>query len=113
MALARTRFRRPGSLRLEYLEDRDVPSAGVGTFNALTDTFVLRNTATPGTADSRFQFQAPGTIAVIGDWNGDGKDDFGVFAPLTATWSLKYEAETGAANAGTFQFGSPGSRPVV
>src|SRR4051794_6833179 len=109
----RTRSRRPVLFAMEQLEERDVPAIGIGTFNAATDTFVLRNTATPGTADIRFQFNAPGSKAVIGDWNGDGTDDFGVFDTATATWSLKYAAETGPANAGTFQFGTPGSKAVV
>jgi hypothetical protein len=33
MARTRTRFRRPGSLRLEFLEERAVPNAGVTTSN--------------------------------------------------------------------------------
>jgi hypothetical protein len=113
MAHTRTRFRRPDSLLLELLEERDVPHAGIGTFNPLTDTFALRNTATAGPVDSRFQLEAPGNKAIVGDWNGDGRDDFGVYAAATATWSLKYGTETGPADAGTFVFGAPGSKAVV
>src|SRR5688500_4847253 len=107
-------FRRAARLYLEPLEDRTVLSSGIGVFAQATDTFTLRSEASAGPADvGQFSFPAPGTIAVVGDWNGDRKDDFGVFDSLTATWSLRYGAETGPANAGVFQFGTPGSLPVA
>ena len=102
------------ALRFEQLEDRSVLSAGVGVYTPSSDTFSLRTTASAGTADAGiFQFTAPGTVPVVGDWNGDGRDDFGVFDSKTATWSLRYGAETGLANAGVFTFGKTGSVPVV
>src|SRR5437868_2661742 len=74
--------------RVEGLEPRMLLAAGIGVFDAATDTFSLRNQASAGTADAEFQFNAQGTIPVVADWNGDHQDDFGVFNPATATWSL-------------------------
>src|SRR3954452_3559147 len=109
----RRRFRPITRLGLEQLEERTVLSAGTGTFSPSTDTFTLRNTANAGPADTTFRLTATGSVPVVGDWNGDGQDDFGVFNPATATWSLKDTAATGTANAGVFSFGEPGSIPVV
>src|SRR3954467_5288207 len=105
--------RRTTRLGFEQLEDRTVLSAGIGVYLPSNDTFQLRNTASAGKPDVTFQLPAPGSIPVEGDWNGDGRDDFGVFDAKTATWSLKYGAETGAENAGSFVFGKPGTLPVV
>jgi hypothetical protein len=110
---ARKAAYRRTSLGFEQLEERTVLSTGIGVYVSNTDEFTLRNTATAGAAEAQFQFVAPGTIPVVGDWNGDGKDDFGVFDAKTATWSLRYGAETGPANAGVFTFGKTGALPVV
>src|SRR4051812_35780214 len=109
LVVARRRF----IPRLEKLDERVAPAAGVGVFVPTTHTFSLHNTAAAGPADTTFQFNATGSIAISGDWNGDGKDDFGVFDSKTATWSLRYGAETGPENAGNFVFGKPGTLPVV
>jgi hypothetical protein len=106
-------LRRTTRLALEQLEERTVLSAGIGVYNPANDFFSIRNTPTAGAADAAFQLSAPGSLPVVGDWNGDGKDDFGVFDTKTATWTLRYGAETGAANAGVFQFGKPNTLPVV
>ncbi len=99
--------------RLETCEDRTLLATGIGTFAPLSDTFTLRNQATAGAANTTFQLSAPGSLSIVGDWNGDGRDDFGVFDAKTATWSLKYGTQNGPADAGTFQFGNPGTVPVV
>ncbi len=98
---------------LETLEDRTLPASGIGVYAPNTDTFTLRDIAAAGAASATFRLNAPGMIAVVGDWNGDGKDDFGVFDTATANWTLRYGAETGPANAGSFRFGTPGALPVV
>ena len=111
--LREKKLRRTTLLRLERLEERTVMASGIGVFTTANDSFTLRNTASPGAADVKFQFAASGEHAVVGDWNGDGRDDFGVFDSKTATWSLKYGTETGSADAGVFTFGNPGTLPVV
>jgi hypothetical protein len=103
-----------GRLSIEYLEDRVVPSVGIGVYSPMNDTFSLRSTATAGTANAgTFTFNTSGMIPVAGDWNGDGTQDYGLFDPRTATWYLRYGAQSGPANAGVFTFGTPGSIPIV
>src|SRR5688572_7693677 len=94
---------RSRALRVEVLEPRHVLSAGIGVFNPGLDKFFLRNEASAGTPTAgEFQFSAQGSTPVVGDWNGDGKEDFGIVDATTATWSLRYGAESGSANAGVF-----------
>jgi hypothetical protein len=33
-------------------------------------------------------FGQPGDLPVVGDWNGDGTTDVGVWDPATADWTL-------------------------
>src|SRR5262245_34534978 len=99
--------------RLEVLEDRTAPATGIGTVSVLNNSWAIRDRASAGPADATFRFGSPGTVPVVGDWNGDGKDDIGTFNPLTATWSLKYGASAGNPDAGVFAFGSPGTVPLV
>src|SRR5919199_6588446 len=110
---ARRPARRKAVPNVEQLEDRVVPSSGVGVFDPNTGTFSLHYQPSGGTPDAVFPLTATGSIPVVGDWNGDGRDDFGVFDPNTATWSLKYGATAGKPDAGVFQFGAPGTIPVV
>jgi hypothetical protein len=110
----RRKANRFARLRLEPLERRDLLAAGIGVYNPANDVFSLRNEASAGPPTAgEFQFSSPGSVPVVGDWNGDGQDDFGLFEPATATWHLRYGAETGGANAGVFSFGATGSIPVV
>ena len=77
------RFARARVLRFEALESRSLLAAGIGVYAPANESFVLRNEASAGEADAEFQFPAPGALPVVGDWNGDGRDDFGVFeSPL-------------------------------
>src|SRR5688572_22460220 len=62
-----------------------------------------------GRRDVQFGIAVP----VVGDWNGDGRDDIGSFNRNTAVWQLRYGASEGLPDAGVFQFGQPGSVPVV
>jgi PKD repeat protein len=39
-------------------------------------------------SDASLSWGLPGDIQVIGDWNGDGKDDIGIFRPSSGIWSL-------------------------
>jgi DNA-binding beta-propeller fold protein YncE len=56
----------------------------------------------------------PQTIPVVGDWNNDGIDGIGTYNLATGTWNLRQTADAGAADAGTFVYGTPNaSYPVV
>src|SRR5215216_6115586 len=101
-----------GSLSMETLEKRKLLASGIGSFVPSTATWSLRSTASAGPADvGTFQFGA--YVPVVGDWNGDGRDDIGTFNPATAVWSLRYGASAGTPDAGVFVFGKRGSLPVV
>src|SRR5687768_6646067 len=107
---ARHPRRRFTSLALEILERRELLTTGIGTYNPADDRFALRNEASAGPMTAgEFQFASPGSVPVVGDWNGDGQDDFGLYNPTTATWYLKYGAEAGPPNAGVFTFGPTGA----
>ena len=106
-------FRRTTRLALEQLEERTVLSAGIGIYNPLNDVFSIRNTPTAGAADAVFQLSAPGSLPVVGDWNGDGTDGIGTFRIDTTEWMLRNTASAGAADAGRFRFGARGGSPVT
>jgi len=38
--------------------------------------------------DKSLSWGLPNDKPVIGDWNGDGKDDIGIFRPGSGIWSL-------------------------
>jgi len=54
-------------------------------------------------------------LPVVGDWNGDGKTEIGIYQPITKKWYLDYNGN-GAWDTGTdktYQFGGTGDLPVV
>ena len=67
--------------------------------------------------DTVYNFGQPGDIPVVGDWNGDGKDDIGVFRALPdgAGEFILDTNEDGVLDAGdtTFIFGLAGDRVVI
>jgi hypothetical protein len=86
----------------------------VATFDPGTGTWYLRNEASAGPADAgAFAYGAPGWVAVMGDWDGDGTATVGVFDPSTATWYLRNSNSAGAPDYVPFQYGLPGWLPVV
>lgn len=67
----------------------------------------------PPTGDRAFEFGAPGDIAVVGDWTGDGHAKAGIFRG--GAWSLDTN-NNGVFDPGidaAFYFGQPGDIPVV
>lgn len=72
---------------------------------------------TGATAGERgYQFGLAGDVPLVGDWNGDGKDDFGTYRPSQGRfyldegergWTGRYPGELG------YAVGAPGGVPVV
>jgi cyclomaltodextrinase len=58
-----------------------------------------------------FTFGGPNTIPLVGDWDGNGMEGIGVYAPADGTFFLKQTASAGDADI-TFQFGSGGQTPI-
>ena len=56
-----------------------------------------------------FAFGASGDLPLVGDWNGDGSDDVGVYDPETTTFLLR----DSVGNQTSVAFGNPGSWPVA
>jgi len=52
----------------------------------------LKNTHSGGSADESWQFGSSPRVPVSGDWNGDGRDQAGVFYPATRQWDLQGKA---------------------
>lgn len=62
------------------------------------------------------QFGMAGDIPVVGDWNGDGWDEIGVWRPSTGHWMLDLNGNgtwDGPPNDIEFTYGQPGDQPVT
>lgn len=95
----------------------DVPLTGdaraLALYRGSTGDFVFDDDV-DGTADRSIHhpLQA-GEIPIVGDWNGDGRSDIGVFSQ--GIWRIDSNGD-GVIDPSvdkTFQFGSPGNKPVV
>jgi len=64
-----------------------------------------------GEIDNSFHFGKSGDIPIVGDWDGDGVSDIGVFRPATGFWYLDI-TKTGVVNT-SFNFGKTGDLPQV
>jgi hypothetical protein len=61
-------------------------------------------------------FGAPGDLPVVGDWDGRGTDNIGVFRPSTAEWFLDLNGNgiwDGCSVDACLSFGDAGDLPVV
>lgn len=58
-----------------------------------TPTFdwYLKNSHSGGSADTEWQHGSTGSIAIAGDWNGDGKDQPGTYTASSGKWDLHGE----------------------
>jgi hypothetical protein len=88
---------------------------GVGV--VVGDLWILRNHASIGEPDIVFRYGtgAPGEVAVVGDWNGDGSFTPGVVRP-TSSGSLRWElrnSNTAGPPDVVFEYGRAGDVPVV
>ncbi|MEA3510358.1 MAG: LCP family protein, partial [Actinomycetota bacterium] len=82
---------------------------GVGAFDPDTATWHLRTRAGDPTV---FTFGAPGSIPLMGDWNGDGFDTVGTYDPETATVTLRNTNSAGEADL-LYTLGLSGDIPIA
>ena len=80
----------------------------IGTVDG-NNNWSLRNTNSSGAADQSFNYGFTPGYPVVGDWDGDGRDSAGSVSS-GGTWAMR--SQDGASSA-TFQFGFPGTTPVV
>jgi hypothetical protein len=84
-------------------------SPTVGLFDPSTATWYLHR----NTGATAFQYGAPGWIALVGDFTGDGQDTLVVVDPTTETWYISNNLSAGPPSFTPFQYGAPGWIPVV
>lgn len=88
-------------------------SQTVGDFDPNNGMWSLRGSPTSGSADGgQFSFGGTYWIRLVGDWDGNGTSDLGLFDPVSATWYLRTSGTTGVTMQ-VFQFGASGYLPVV
>jgi hypothetical protein len=64
--------------------------------------------------DKAFPFGITGDIPFFGDWNGDGKDDIGIFRPGSGLWSLDSNGNNAwEVSDKSLSWGLPGDTPVI
>jgi cell wall assembly regulator SMI1 len=91
-----------------------LPPGTIGVHDGTAGIWYLRNSNSAGAPDFQpFAYGAPGWIAVVGDWDGDGTYTPGVVDPVTMTWYLRNSNSAGAPDFQPFTYGAPGWTPVV
>lgn len=99
---------------VSQLEERRLLTA-IGVHRDRLFTQDLNDNQTADAVDREFNFGNPGDKPVVGDWNGDGFDDVGVFR--NGTWYLDANGNSGwdgvAGGDLVLQFGIPGDLPYV
>jgi ribosomal protein S16 len=65
----------------------------IGFYNVGSGDFILRNSLMPGAADRTIQYAPAGRTSewkpLVGDWNGHGSTDVGVYDPSSSTFHLR------------------------
>ena len=82
----------------------------VGVFRPSDGALYLKNSNTNGFADIAINYGLGGDYPVVGDWDGNGTDTFGVYRD--GTFLLRNSNTLGFANI-TVAFGSPGDQPIA
>lgn len=93
-----------------YLHIADV-GATIGLYDPTTSTLYLRNSNTPGPADTTVQYGNSGWEPVVGDWDGNGTTTLGVYSPTTSTFYLRNSNIPGPAD-NTLSYGNSGWVPI-
>ncbi len=76
----------------------------IGLFDAKSRTFYLKTSNSREDADAIVRFGAPGSVPVMGDFDGDGTDTLGVYSPTLGEFSQKDTNAEGPASS-RFRFG--------
>ena len=95
-----------------YQNTIDFRPREIGVYSPLTSTFFLNYGNHAGAADYSVSFGASGMRPIVGDWDGDGKDEIGAYSPSTSTFFLNYGNHAGAADY-SVNFGASGMTPIV
>lgn len=88
---------------------------GIGLYNPMTGRFLLKDDpTTAGPADYAFGFGAVGRglIPIVGDWDGDDRDNVGLYDPAERSFFLRTTQSDGPADR-AFRFGPAGLLPVA
>jgi hypothetical protein len=64
-------------------------------------------------ATQEFDYGDPGNVPLIGDWNGDGVDTLGAYAPSTRRFGLKNTNASGFGDIPAFDLGNFGDIPLA
>ena len=87
-----------------------------GVYSLATGAWFLRNSNSPGSANTVFTFGpgGPTIVPLKGDWDGDGDDTAAIYDSLTGTFFLRNSNSNGAADL-TFSFGpaNPNLIPIA
>jgi SpoIID/LytB domain protein len=87
-----------------------VPGPGVGLAVRRADQFLIRRSATGGPADIATSYGLATDTPLLGDWNGDGRTDIGVWR--NGRFALRVGTGPGAPTY-DFVYGLPTDTPVV
>jgi hypothetical protein len=94
------------------LQGSGVGADTIGVYLPSNQTFYLRNSNTPGFADTTVQYGPPGAMPLIGDWGGTGTDTLSVYDPSTQTFYLRKSNTEGLADL-TFRYGPADAVPLA
>jgi hypothetical protein len=86
-----------------------------GVYRPSTSQFLLRNLLSNGGVNSTITFGQAGDLPLVGDWNGDGEDEFGTFDQVSAQFTLRRQvcAIICTIVPLTVSFGQAGDLPLV
>jgi hypothetical protein len=84
----------------------------VGIYRPSEATYYLRNSNSPGEADTAVSVGQKGDLPIVGDWDANGTTTVGIFRPSNQTFYLRNDNVSGDATI-AFGFGTKGDLPIV